>query len=302
MPTDDTSEVGLIHRLPEQHNDVEETLTLIVIPTTEADEGSPFVAGVYNSDTMASTKTTTLMGPSEGDLEGSPIFQWPSSELNAETVHSLVIENLDTGDVEVIYSPGASSYVWRTATWAPGNYEVHLRATYLDFNNPSALSPMYIGHASEATSPVYSYTITNEGPVIDLGTALLETLDMTSTDATYKFHIAVEDASDMSHCWLYYSTDGGNSYTLAIMQLDNQTGNTFYYNVEFDAALADSLVCKIIAEDAYGYRSEVKAVILPGAVKTIRTTITITQSPGFELIFALFAMAALAVVFTRKRE
>jgi hypothetical protein len=225
------------------------------------------------------------------------MFQWSSSSIAPETVHSLVFIH-ESGQTFVEYAGGISAYVWRTTTWPAGDYQVYLRATYMDFDNRGMDSPFYAGQMRYATSATYLYTIENVGPEIDLGTAKLIVLGSgTSGNVKYRFTVDITDTSEIYSVWLYYSVNNGQTFTLASMKYD--TVNQLWKG-EFEAKATNSMVIRIQAEDMYGFRSTSNAVVLRIAGATVTTTVT--KSPGFELPMFLLALAGLSAFFLRRRE
>jgi len=281
-----------------------EMLTLIVMPITAADSPSEFTAGLYKVGEATGNSLSFTVKPAEGDVEGSTIFQWSSLTVKDNVIHSLVFTNLDTGRVYTKYATGTNSYVWRTVEWPAGEYSVQLRSITLDWMtmDPDTVdfymhTPFFgdIATSTAATSPVYTYTIANEGPVIDMGSALLTNLGSNN----YKFSVNVTDTSGVYSVYLYYSVDNGQTYELALM---SQVGSTPMWSTDQFTAVTTSgyITIRIQAEDAFGYRSISEGVIITATTKITKTVTTST--PGFELPAMLLAMAGVAFIVMRRRR
>jgi PGF-CTERM protein len=316
MPTDDDSEVAIVQRLAEERLGTTEMLTLLVFPTTDSDAPSDFVAGTYctnftdTSGTVGAVDFT--MAPPNGAIEGAVMFQWDIGAINPETVFSIMIEDVTTGDIFVEYAAGTNVYVWRTEEWANGNYVVNLRATYLNFSNAGILSPYYLGQSTYTISADHTYSLLNAAPVVDMAGATLEVLSNVSepglTQLQLRFTITITDASELAYARLYHGTT-------AITLSDPEGDNT--YTKTFNIVANETFTCKVQTEDVYGYRTVSAERTFPTGWTLITTTTTTPPTtttttttttededgaPGFEAIFALFALAGVAVLFSRRRE
>lgn len=307
METADETEIAIMQRLAEDRVGTTEGFTLIVIPTTDSDAANVFTGGLYNADSVDTGETLEFtLKPAEGLVEGANMFQWPITEVKPETVHSVLITEVSSGETTIFYAPNTNTFVWRAGTWADGDYTVQLRATYLDFNNLGVFTPYYAGQSSVAYSAVLEYTLENAGPTIVTTTSLLEITETYVYEkdvepiASYKYSIDITDASDIYSAWIYFSDDDGATYTLALLK--QGAGDT--WSVEFDAASkrdkdvddAWDMIIDIHAEDTFGLKTIVTGITEPGDVYKQ------PSAPGFELIFALFALAGLSVVLSRRRE